>query len=210
MKHTIFDLLLILAIAVGGALAWQTGRERVRLAETHRRLAQVTGDLPIDDPSKVYVMALETGEPLHFAWRVYYPGNYRSILTHNAGSRSTTTTSKPAEFIARVRVREDGRGRLESYTHFSGGSSNMTLGDGGLADLLRGRWGEVRVEQLGAGGVAAIDPDGSAVLLRLTLPDSIRDEALKTLDPHIIGRHVPVLLDLQLGPPASKPGAARP
>jgi hypothetical protein len=73
MKHKILDVILLLAVLIGRVLAWRTGEERGRLTERHRRLAQVTGDLPIEDPSKVYVLALETGERLHYTRRVYCP-----------------------------------------------------------------------------------------------------------------------------------------
>ncbi len=199
------DFILLLAVLIGAILAWQTGRERSRLTERHRRLAQVTGDLPIPDPSKVYVLAVDTGEPLHYAWRVYLPPNYRRILTDGSGSRSTGWSSGADEFIARVRIREDDRGQLELYYHFSGGSSRMGFGNKSLADFLRGRWDEVHVEQLGAGEVAVIDPGRSAVLLRLTLPESMRDEARRKLAPYTAERQIPVLLNLQLGPTAPKP-----
>lgn len=204
MKKTL-DFILLLTVLVGGVLAWQTGRERGRLTERHRLLAQVTGDLPIADPTKVYILALDTGEPLHYAWRVYLPRNYRRILTDGSGSQSSGWSSEPDEFIARVRIREDNQGQLEHYYHFSGGSSRMSFGHKSLADFLRGRWDEVRVEQLGAGEVAVIDSGRSAVLLRLTLPELIRDEARRKLDPYTAERHLPVLLNLQLGPTAPEP-----
>ena len=142
---------------------------------------------------------------MHYAWRVYFPRNSRLILTDGAGSQSTSWSSDPDEFIARVRIREDDQGRLEIYSHFSGGSSRMSLGDKSLADLLRGRWDEVRVEQLGAGDVAAIDPGRPEVLLRLTLPETMRDGRDGSSTLTWSERHVPVLLNLQLGPTAPKP-----
>ncbi len=205
MKHRVLDFILLLAVLIGGVLAWQGGRERGRLSETHRRLAQVTGDLPIADPTKVHVLALETGEPLHFAWRVYFPRNSTLILTDNIGGQATRWSIDPEEFIARVRIREDGKGGLEIYSHFSGGSSRGGFGTKTLADLLRGRWDEVRVEQLGAGGVAAFDPGRPMVLLKLTLPETMRDEARRELDPFQVERHIPFLLKMQLGPTAPKP-----
>jgi hypothetical protein len=73
MKHRVLDLYLLIAALIGGTLAWQTGRERSRLSEKYDEPARVTGDLPIADASKVHVRALDTGDPMHFAWRVYYP-----------------------------------------------------------------------------------------------------------------------------------------
>jgi hypothetical protein len=39
-------------------------------------------------------------------------------------------------------------------------------------------------------------------MLRLTLPDSIADEARKTLDSYTVKQHVPVLVDIKLDPNA--------
>ena len=173
MAHRILHFALIVAIVVGAVLAWRTSEERSRLTTTYRRLAQITGDFPIDDPSKVYFLALDTGEDLHFAWRVYLPPNYTQIVKDNVGNQATSWWGGASQTIARVRIREVDQGRLEIYTRFLGGSSRMSFGDQGLADLMRGRWDEVRIEQLGTGGVATIAPDEPAVLLRMTLPDSM-------------------------------------
>ena len=99
MKHKLLDWFLIIVVLIGGVLTWQTGRERSRLTARHGRLAKLAGDLRIADPSKVYVLALDTGEPLHFAWRMYFPPNYKlSLLSRHSGV-SVFGTSRPSEFI---------------------------------------------------------------------------------------------------------------
>ena len=205
MKPGLLDWLLILAILGGGTLAWRTGRERGRLEERYARLARMTGDLPIADPSRVYLKALDMGEQLHFAWRVYLPPKYRLILSYRAGGSSTSSSSGTSEFIARVRFREDEQGLIQVYTHFGGSSSRMGIGDRALADLLRGRWDGLRVEQLGATEPAVLGPDQTAVVLRLTLPDDLHAEARKKLDRSTFEPFVPVLYEVNLGPRASTP-----
>ncbi len=205
MRLRLFDGLLILVILIGGVLAVQTGLERSRLTERHGRLARLAGELPIADPSKVYIRALDTGEPLHFAWRVYFPPNYRQSLRSRFASLGSSTSTKPSEFIVRVRFREDDQGTLDNYTHFANGSSRSTFGDKSLADLLRNRWDRVRVEQLGMPEVAVLETDQPGVLLRLALPDDMQDEARKTLSPGIHQQFLPVLFELEIGPEAGKP-----
>jgi hypothetical protein len=205
MKRRVFDLVLLAATVVGGVLAWQADREQSRLRGEFERLARKTGDLPIADPSRIHVRVLDTGEPLHFAWRVYIPPNYKQVLKGSSGGHSTTWSQDARQAIARVRFREDEQGELQVYTRFPGGSSRSGLGDRSLAELLRGRWDEVLVEQLGAADVVAVAPDRPAVLLRLTLPGNLQDEARETLSPHLRERHVPVLFELELLPPTSKP-----
>lgn len=203
-KHRALDLILLLVALVGGFLALQNGRQLRQVRAEYERLSKITGDLPISDASKVHVRALETGERLHFAWRVYLPLNYRAILRHNSGS-SSSWRSDPYQFIARVRFREDEQGRLQAYTCFSGSSSCMGLGDSMLAKVLHDNWDKIRVEQLGAPGLALIAPDQSAVLLRLTLPDELQQVAREKLPPWMQNHFVPTLFELHLGPEATKP-----
>ncbi|HEV3121028.1 MAG TPA: hypothetical protein VGY53_03960, partial [Isosphaeraceae bacterium] len=183
MKRSAVDLLLIIVIVIGGAVAWQTGQERSRLEREHDRLVQKTGALPIGDASQAHFQAIPTGEPLHFAWRVFYPPNYKQVLKQSTGGWGTSQSSSSSEFIARVRIRENEQGALEVYTRISGHCSRSSLGDSKLAELLRGRWDKIRVEQFGAAGRGTVKPDQSAVLLRLTLPDDLQAEARTKLSP---------------------------
>jgi hypothetical protein len=199
------DVLLLLVVLCGGIMAWQTGRERRRLAGTYNRLARIAGDLSITDPSKVHVLALETGEPLHFAWRIYVPPNYTLHLTSGMGGQSSSWSSGSSEFIARVRFREGESGTLEVYSHVAGGSSAMGIGTPALAELLRGHWDRVAVEQSGRSGLTAIDPKKPELLLRLTLPDGLAKEAGKTLSSYEQENLVPVFYQLKLGRDMPKP-----
>ncbi len=199
MKHRLLDLILLIAALIGGYFAWQTGQERSRLEGQYERLSRKTGDLRITDPLRVHVLALDTGDPLHFAWRVYLPANYQANLQRTGGS-SSSWSSDPQEFIARVRFLEDEQGVLNVYTSFKGGSSRASVGGPELAELLRGRWEEIQVEQLGAVEMAAIAPDQSARLLRLTLPETLEQEALEKLPARDLKRQVPVLFDWELSP----------
>jgi hypothetical protein len=151
------------------------------------------------------VLALDTGEERSYAWRVHFPANYKRIIRDGGGSGSTSWTSTPVDDLARVRIREDQQGRLEFYRRFPGSSSRMGLTDKALADFLRGRWGQLRVEQLGVGEVAVIDPDKPATLLRLTMPDAMADEARKALGPSDVAGRVPTLIELYLGPTNATP-----
>jgi hypothetical protein len=207
VKHRLLDGLLILALLSGGILAGKTGLERSRLEARHARLARMTGDLLVTDRSKLYFRAIDTGERLHFAWRVYLPPKYNQVLScrsDGSSSSSTSLRSGSTEIIARVRLREDEQGQLHVYSHFAGGSSRMGVGDKALADLLRGRWDRVRVEQVGAPELAVFGPDQTIVLLRLTLPDDLEAEARKKLGPSMQQR-LPVLFELVLGPKAQQP-----
>ncbi|HEU5117546.1 MAG TPA: hypothetical protein VFT74_12955, partial [Isosphaeraceae bacterium] len=172
MIRRLLDLILIVLILVGGYRSWQSSQERDRLRDTHKRLARITGVLPITDPSRVHVVALETGDPMHFAWRFYVPEKYNMRVADNQGS-SSSWSSNAAEFIGRVRFREDDQGRLEIHEHMKFSSGRSNLGSKELTRLLHGRWDQLRVEQFGAPEMAVLDADESAVLLRLSLPDDL-------------------------------------
>ncbi len=199
MIRRLLDLILIVLILVGGYRSWQSSQERNRLRDTHERLARISGVLPITDPSRVHVVALKTGDPMHFAWRFYVPEKYNFRVADNQGS-SSSWSSDASEFIARVRFRVDDQGRLEIHEHMKGSSGRSTMGNKELTRLLHGRWDQLQVEQLGAAEMAVLDADESAVLLRLTLPDNLAAEARKTLDTYEQKRYIPVFFELKLGP----------
>ncbi|MEA1952142.1 MAG: hypothetical protein U9N87_12210, partial [Planctomycetota bacterium] len=158
MPLKILNALLLIAAIFGGVCTFQKSRQHRDLLTEINGLESKVGELAIVDPSKVHVRAIDTGEDLHFAWRIYLPAGFRATWQHRNGGNSMTTRSDPCEFIARLRVYEgdqDGlashrNGRLHVYYKGSGGSSRATLGDRKLADMLRGRLSEIKVEQLGS------------------------------------------------------------
>jgi hypothetical protein len=201
------ELVLIGAIAIGGYLAWQTGQERGRLQRTFDRLARKAGDLEIGDPTRAHLRAIATGEPLHFAWRVYLPGSFPArvrVRTGQSSMEASGSRSQPLEFIARVRLREDEDGVLNVYWKFAGYGRREGVGDQAFATLLRGRWNEVAVEQLGAAEVVAIGPDRLITLLRLRLSADLQEKAKTALSPDQQTELVPVFFELQLGSSVSK------
>lgn len=205
MKHKVTDWLLALSILLGFLMAWQSGRERSRLQDKYQQLHRIVGELLIADPSQVHVRALETREPLHFAWRISLPANYTLQLSDKGGSQGPSSSTGSREFIARVRFREDEQGGLQVYQNFLGSSVTHRFADQSLAAFLRDRWGKIIVEQLGADRLVTIAPDRSAVLLRLTLPEGMQREARTMLSPHSASVYVPVVYELKLGADTPKP-----
>jgi hypothetical protein len=69
----LFALVTIVALGVSLYLA----QTRLAKAEAEvARLRQETGYLTIDDPSQVHVIAVPTGDPHAWRWRVYLPGGH--------------------------------------------------------------------------------------------------------------------------------------
>jgi hypothetical protein len=200
MLRRLIDLILIVLLVIGGSLAWTTGRERSKLQSEFDRLVKATGDLPIGDPTKVHVVALPTGEPLHFAWRIYLPPKYPFVSKLSNGVTTRSNTTETVEFIGRVRFLEED-GELKVFDSFHGGSSRNVVADKNLTEFLRGRWDQIAVEQVGTNGIETIDPDDSAILLRLTIPEDMQAEARKKLKAPVNSTTYPVLFSLEIGTP---------
>ena len=190
---------LAIAVVIGGVMAHQAGKEHQRLRTEYERLAKKVGDLPIEDPSKVYVLALETDEKLHFAWRIYLPPNVKLRWQTSDGGRSWSSYRDAREFIARVRFREDENGQLIVFTKRANGSGMFRFENRQVADLLRGRWDEIQVEQLGAGEIVTVEPDEIATLLRLTLSDELKQQANEKLDNNFKKRIQTDLFSIRFG-----------
>src|SRR5262245_1749907 len=116
----LFQLCLLLLTLTGPFFVWQSNEQRRAAHAEYLSLARLAGDLALSDPSKLHVLALETGESLHFAWRVYLPPNCRITTRHDGGSLSSSSHSEAQHFIARVRFREGPAGDLQVYTKFHG------------------------------------------------------------------------------------------
>jgi hypothetical protein len=200
MKLRVVDILLLAVIAVGGVFVWKTGQERSRLTARYGRLAAITGELKITDTTKVHFQALETDDPMHFAWRIYYPPKYKPLIAgddYDGGWWS----KEPTESIGRVRFHVTERGDLDHYVRFPGGGQWGLREPGAPAKFLIDHWNELQIEQIGTDGLAVVNLDETVSLLRITFPDDLRAEA-ETLFPE---RLVPVYYELKLGPDAAKP-----
>src|SRR5688572_20693291 len=99
------DWSLLAVTLIGAFLVVHSLRQRNILHNEQDRLARLTGSLRLSDPSQAHVLALETGEPLHFAWRVYLPPRCRFSVKH-LGSSGVSFHSDAQHFIARARFRE--------------------------------------------------------------------------------------------------------
>ena len=190
----IIDGLLVVGIVVGAVWAWRLGAERNQLQATYTRLTSKVGDLAGGDPSKILVQSLPTGQPMRFAWRVHLPPGPFPL---KIGSRRFSTTIVPTpgqEAIIRVAFREDD-GRFMACVDEAGAMSDSDLGGPEVADLLRGRWDELSIDQAGRGETLVADPAKPFVLFRLTLPPPLAEAAKPLLMKHD-QRSLPVLFEV--------------
>ncbi len=200
----VLEWLVGLAIIIGGVMAVRSGSERSQLRAEHRRLIGTVGELPIADPEKVWFVALETGDPLHFAWRVYLPANYHFRIRHDNGS-SSSWRSDPAEFVARIRFRVSDTGTLQVYGDYGSGSSLASRGDGKVSHFVQQHWDRLEVEQLGSKDAVSVDPADSATLLRIRMPEDLQSEAAAVFPPYLQSEFIPTFYSVTLGPVGSPP-----
>ena len=208
MRHKILDAILLLIALAGGVFVWRTAQEQARIRAKIERMTRTAGDLVVTDPSRIHVLALDTGEPLHYAWRVYLPADYHLVERGTpAGPASVSPVgSDPArELILRVRFRESAEGELTLYETFEDSNERKAFGDGALAKVLHGRFDKVLVEQLGTHGPVSVGVDEPLDLLSLRLPADMEAEYLKEMSPAGRASHDPQFFRFAFGPEAKKP-----
>ncbi|MGN6544688.1 MAG: hypothetical protein ACTHK7_06545 [Aureliella sp.] len=148
----------------------------------HTRLTDVAGELVITDPDQLHIQAIDTGEPLRFAWRVYAPGG-QAIVFHFGSSgqplgSSTHQDPEPHESFASVCFTEQRPpGQAGVYCFFENTSDFCSLAPPGMFEFLRDHWNELEIEQLGAREVARVKPGDSATMLRVKLSPSLMQKA---------------------------------
>ena len=127
------------------------------------------GRYPVSDPTKVHVVALDTGDPLDFAWLVYLPGQFKGswkTIVSNSGSGINSEDSREPQIdLVRVKFRKvDGRWQMWNKTR--NGSGLRSISEGVFFDQPE----SLKVMQIGKGQVEVIDTDQVATLLRLESP----------------------------------------
>ncbi len=196
----LLNTLLLIAAVVGGVLTYRAARVRRELLTEQHRLEQMVGSLQIDDPTKMHVLALDTGQPLHFAWRVYLPAGFKPQWRKNSGGGGSASSGGAAcEFVARVRFRENDEGRLEVFTKLGSTSGRGGFGNRQLAELLHDRWDEIEVEQLGRDQLVVVESDEIATLVRLALSESLNQDAKQQLPKLFWKRYQATLFEYRVG-----------
>jgi len=197
----VIEIALAVAILSGAVFLWRSTTKRSVLTREHERLADKVGRLQIKDPSKIHIQAIKTGDPLHFAWRAYFPPNYRYAYTCSSGGGSGSMDSA-WEGILRVRVREV-NGQMLLYYRLQQGSGQRSFGSRKFAEFFkehREQVKELQAEQLGADGLAVFDPSEVKTLIKISLPEELLPEAKKRLNDWEYNQLVPKLEWIRIGP----------
>lgn len=179
VRFRIIDAALLVATIAGAVVAVSTARTLHGLQAEHARLGRTAGELVITDPALLHVRAIDTGDPLHFAWRVYAPAGQWRVWAETGGSgrsSSTHSDSQSHEFIARVRLTARSE-QATVYTSFHGSASSSSFGSAEMLQFLIDHSHEIQIEQLGERTTASIKPGQPATLLKITVPENLVDQA---------------------------------
>ncbi len=193
------NLFLVVLILGAFIFAWQMGQSRKRLDAEYQRLARVTGDLTIEDASKVHVQAIDCVEPFHFSWRVYLPAD-RTWIVETGPRGNTRAWIAQGEFLAHAQFRVDKLRNVTVYIDFGGGSTEWYLCDQFLTELLEDQWNRIHIETVGTSVIEAIEPGEFIIILRLSFPKDLKSEARRKLRGWSRDLVVPDFFEVRLKP----------
>lgn len=195
------DVVLVLVALVGLAFAVQQAVVRQSLSRQYELLAAEVGYLEPTGGDGVHVIALPTPEPGHFRWRIHVPADEKIYWKNRRWGPKDheIPLTGPRSFIANVRFRNGEDGTLRVWWGFEGTTVVHSLRGNRVQELLDGRWDEMQVEQLASDEQILMKPGELKSLLRITMPDQMREEAQKVLSPEVSDFYVPEFFHLQLG-----------
>lgn len=173
------NLLLLLLAAVGFLYTFRARSELRKVRGEHDLLAAQFGTLDVEDPEKYYVVRIDTGDPMHFAWRIYRPDKLQlktRASSIGGGSNSWSLSGPAGEEIFRIRFRIDERG-MRVFSKRQGSSSTFGLGDPQTDGFLKKHWEELDIEVMGDGEAEEAATDQVLKLLSIRVPESLAAQA---------------------------------
>jgi hypothetical protein len=174
---SVVHVALILATLLGVATTVQQWATLSELRSEYNRLGARFGFLDIDDPSKFYVLRLQSDDPQEFTWRMYRPpvkGIQYRVISGTGSSQSGTDGSQTDsdESIHRYRfLFEDNQ--MELHRISESGSGYMSFGNQDLAAFLKTHWDQLQIETIDDGPHPTDQP---LQFLRISIPDAILAE----------------------------------
>lgn len=185
-RFSLLAFLLAVTVVCLAVALWNTST-RLNSAESElRKLRNEAGYLTIDDRSKLHAVAIDTGEPNTWRWRMFVPKGVRyewniaceDIPMHSPPARpaASAVSNEPywdteTEVLVTARLRKADEETWTLSVTSKVGDSNDQLG-GTTLRIPRekiewmGNTPSVDGQVLGARGTAVRDPDGPIILLQ--------------------------------------------
>ena len=203
------NVVLVFAALVGLSLAARETLLRKDLSREYGILAAEVGYLESTGEPGVQVIALPTKDPRHFRWRIFVPENETVVWENSVVWDRSEPMEGPLSFIAHVRFRDGENGCLKAWWDLERSWGTTDMGGSRLYEFLKGHWDEMEIEQLASDGRVTVQSGQLSSLLRISMPDQMREDAQKALSPQNLKWYVPELFQLQLGTDAETGGSAR-
>ena len=202
---------VVLALAALVGLLLMAGETLLKkdLSREYEILAAEVGYLESTGEPDLQVMALPTKDPRHFRWRIFVPENETVVWKNSVAWDRSVPIEGPLSFIAHVRFRDGENGCLKAWWDLKRSGVTTDMGGPQFYDFLKGRWGELEIEQLASHGRVTVQPGQWKSLLRIRMTDQMRDDAQNVLSPQVAKWYVPELFHLQLGTDVELGGSAR-
>lgn len=178
----VLNIALVILIAVFVAMLVSANHKTSVLKEEHDRLANLYGELPVEDETQFYTVCTKSvdGGNREFHWRVYQPEmpngiSYRTRSYGRRGSGSLAHGSTPAkEFLATARFRVSD-GEPELYYSFGGGSSVYQFRKE-IREFVAEHWDQLEFEVCGDGAAEVVPADKILHVFRVKVPKELFDE----------------------------------
>ena len=174
----ILNILLAIAILCGVVLLVKRTSKLSELRAEHDRLAVEFGALDVKDPSKYLITRVETGDPMHFQWRCYYPPGLK--VNERFGFKSTnsggsTGNTGAGEYLHRVRfeVRKD---HIRVHQNDRGGGGRLSALNAKWVEFLKDHWGELEFQVLASEGPVEVDTHQALEFLTIRIPKDLLPE----------------------------------
>lgn len=204
MRFRWFDLLLVIVVLVGCVTFVRIQSQLSDLHKEHARISATVGQLTITDPKLVHMQAIETHHPWQWAWRVYLPDSSSASLSYYVGSGGSGSHGysggSPREQICRVNLSRTEGGGFGLYVRALSGAGFSTFGSKELCDFLIEHRDQLKIEQLGDQQRAEqLKPDDPpSIMLRVSLPDKLAEEARDKFKDSSDKLLIPVVLEVTL------------
>ena len=189
VRFTLRELLLfvtVTALVVGlVVMSRRARRAESELSNLREEVGHVLGRLNVDDPTQVYVRALDADEPNTWRWRMFVPKGHRYALKaahsnipgdgvpqHGMGGYSNEPyweTDNEVLVTARLRQGDDGEWHLTVDSMIANSRNQMSGISLPIPDDAM-QWtreiSSVNIRHLGGKGQVAVDPKGPIILLQ--------------------------------------------
>ncbi|QDU86845.1 hypothetical protein Pla175_01980 [Pirellulimonas nuda] len=167
-------LLLLVTITAMALVIWQLSSKLLPLRREVQALRDETGQLTVDDPTKIHAIAMATDYPLAWKWRVWVPAGKRVRLAHSTHqvskeglpqSNGGLDLAGPQEFVVTVKLDRQPDGKWRSGLSYDGVTTFLRVPDDADAWLSEGSSGS-QSRHVSRRGVTVGKPGEPMVLLR--------------------------------------------